>query len=132
MADKSIIESVDKTKKEVEGQARDILGRDLDIHFVGNKDPNFVYRWLNTHKQNLETKKIRGWEIVQDKSIKTLDGSGESTHKIGDLILARMPKGKYEKMVAERKRLGDERRKVVKRRFREEAEIEGVKTFDRD
>lgn len=128
--DRPRIEFVEPSKKQIENQSKDILGRDLDIHYVGNKDPNFVYRWLNTHKQNLETKKARGWEIVQDKNIKTLSGSDGSTHQIGDLILARMPREKYERMMEEKRRLGESRREGVRRRFREEGLRLGVKTFE--
>ncbi len=76
-------------------------------------------------------KKIRGWETVSDKKqIKTLSGSLDSTHTIGDLVLARMPKEKYEKIMREKKELGDSRRKITKERFREEGRALGVKTFD--
>lgn len=130
MGEKPIAEIVEPSKKQVEEQAKDIIGRELDIHFVGNKDSRFVYRWLNTHKQNLETKKARGWEIVQDKNIKTLSGSDGTTHQIGDLILARMPKDLHEKLMAEKKRLGDERRRSTPRQFREYAAQHGIKTFE--
>ena len=125
------IEQVKPENKEIEAQVKELAGKDLDVHHVEGKDPNFEYRWINTRKENLEMKKIRGWEVESGKAkIKTLSGSLDSTHTLGDLILAKMPKEKYEKMMAGKKQLGDERRKIAKARFREEGKQLGVKTFD--
>ena len=125
------IEQVTKTEKEIKQMVEDKVGRGFDIHRVDGADPNFHYRWLNTHKQNLESKKIRGWEIVTgDKKIKSLAESPDSTHAVGDLILARMPKSKYDEMQAQKREMGDRRRKIYKEKFQEEARRAGVKSFD--
>jgi hypothetical protein len=128
--EKSIVESVKPSEKALKDQVTELAGKEIDIHHVEGGDPNFVYRWLNTQKQNLETKKIRGWEVDSSGKVKTLSGSEDSTHRVGDLILARMPKEKYEKMMREKKELGEGRRKIIKDRFREEGRLAGVKTFD--
>ncbi len=130
MGDKPIVESVKPNDKLLKDQVVDIDQRGLDIHYVSNKDPAFEYRWINVQKQNLETKKVRGWTPVSDKEIKTLSGSLDTTHVVGDLILCKMPKEKYLQTQKEKKSLGDQRRKVVGHRFREESQRLGVKTFD--
>jgi len=124
------IEQVEKPRKEIESQVKDMSDKEIDVLDVQGKDPKFSYRWLNTHKQNLATKKARGWEVVNDSKIKTLSGTPDSTHHIGDMVLAKMPKEKYDKMMKEKKELGDSRRKSQKEEFRDEGRRSGVPTFD--
>ncbi len=124
------IEQVEKSNKELKAQVEEASRKDLDVHYVEGKDPSKVYRWLNTKKENLEMKKVRGWKVCDSKGIKTLSGSLDTTHTMGDLVLAEMPKEKYDKMMREKRELGDQRRKLVKGRFREEGKQLGIKTFD--
>ncbi len=124
------IEEISKTEKDIKSQVKELSDRELDVLDVRGKDPKFSYRWLNTHKQNLETKKARGWEVVNDPKIKTLSGTPDSTHHIGDMVLARMPKERYDKMMKSKKETGDARRKRAKEEFREEGKVVGVPVFD--
>jgi hypothetical protein len=111
------IEQVKPSEKQIKGQVRDVADRGEDISRIEGKDPNFAYRWINTHKQNLATKKSRGWEVVSDMKIKSFSGTPDSTHQIGDLVLARMPKDKYEKMMKAKSDLDQNRRKAVKQSY---------------
>lgn len=78
-----------------------------DLLYVNERDPNFTYRWIKVSDRTPIYGGIdpRGWEIVRRKQVngnaeltgtlsqfsqQTLD----STFRIGDLILARMPKEK--------------------------------------
>jgi len=124
------IEQVKPTDKQIKDQVNEFSDKNMDILHVQNKDPNFSYRWVNSHKQNLEMKKVRGWEVVTDKNIKTFTGSADSSHTLGDMVLCRMPKEKHEKIMREKRELGEARRKAVKSNFRSEAEVLGIKTFD--
>jgi len=124
------IEQQKLSDKEIKEQVKEFSDKNMDILSVQNKDPNFTYRWVNTHKQNLEMKKVRGWEVVNDKNIKSFTSSTDSSHTLGDVVLCKMPKAKYEKMMRDRRELGEARRKAVKSNFRAEAENLGIKTFD--
>jgi len=124
------VEEIQKSEKEIKSQVKETADRELDVLDVQGKDPKFAYRWLNTHKQNLAMKKARGWEVVSDSKIKTFSGTSDSTHHIGDMILARMPKERYEKMMRAKKEIGEARRRAQKEEFREEGRRSRVPTFD--
>lgn len=126
------IEQIKPSEKQIKDQVKDVSDKGDDITRIHGGDPNFVYRWINTHKQNLATKKARGWEPVSDPKIHSFSGTPDSTHQIGDVVLARMPKEKYDKMMREKAQLGDARRKAVKRGFVEEGRQPDGKnlTFD--
>lgn len=114
------IEQVKPAEKQIKDQVKEVSDKGDDITRIHGRDPNFEYRWINTHKQNLATKKARGWEVVNDPKIQSFSGSADSTHQIGDVVLARMPKDKYEKMMKEKAQLGEARRKAIKRGYLEE------------
>lgn len=129
----STIEQVKPSDKQIKEQVKEVADRGDDITRIHGRDPNFEYRWVNIHKQNLATKQARGWEVVSgDKNIKSFSGTLDSTHQIGDVVLARMPKEKYQKMMKEKHDLGQARRKVIKRQFLEEGRQSDGKnlTFD--
>lgn len=79
-----------------------------DLMKVNNADPKFTYRWISPHKNTrtfMNGKDERGWEVVRFGS-KAEENSAltglfsqfsnqavGSFVQIGDLILARMPKG---------------------------------------
>ncbi len=111
------IEQVKPSDKQIKDQVREVSDKGDDITRIQGKDPNFAYRWINTHKQNLSTKKARGWEVVSDPKIKSFSGTPDSTHQIGDVVLARMPKDKYDKMMNDRRELGQTRRKAIKQSY---------------
>lgn len=126
------IEQVKPSEKQIKDQVREVADRGEDISRIHGKDPNFAYRWINTHKQNLSMKKSRGWEVVSDPKIKSFSGTPDSTHQIGDLVLARMPRDKYEKMMKDKHELGQNRRKATKAGFMAEGRQSDGKnlTFD--
>lgn len=78
-----------------------------DLLKVNEKDPNYTYRWIKIgdHVQIYGGQDVRGWELVRrGNSEKVLEGllsefsvtSLDSTYRLGDLVLARMPKEKVE------------------------------------
>jgi len=74
---------------------------ELDRFHVSNPDPGYRYVWLNAKADNLERMKmIYGYEIVGAKhkegSIIPPNPAGE--RKNGDVVLARIPKERYEKI----------------------------------
>ena len=126
------IEQVKPSEKQIKEQVKEVADRGEDISRIHGKDANFAYRWINTHKQNLSVKKSRGWEIVNDPKIKSHSGSPDSSHQIGDLVLARMPRDKYEKMMREKAELSQNRRKATKAGYIAEGrQVDGKNlTFD--
>lgn len=79
-----------------------------DQFYVGDKDPNYVYRFLNTAERNMIGKKWDGWEIVTGPPENPVSVVGQSTEtpsggvtrQRGDLILARMPVAEFDKKIA--------------------------------
>ena len=126
------IEQTKPDEKLIKEQVKEVFLEGNDITEVKGKDPAFEYRWLNTHKQNLEMKKARGWEVVNDAKIKSFSGTPDSSHQIGDMLLARMPKEKYDTMMKNKRDFGDARRKSVKKQYAEEGRIIGIPTFDEE
>ena len=74
-----------------------------DLLKVNDKDPNFTYRWIKigANVPIYGGQDVRGWELVRrGNSEKALDGllsefsvtALDSTFRVGDLVLARMPK----------------------------------------
>ena len=87
-----------------------------DRLFVPDKDPNFVYRWMNCSAgpqgdQNMYMAQHEGWEVAPmdaDKippAVLSVTGQavsqpgGSTAHRRGDLVLYRMPKEQWEKTV---------------------------------
>ncbi len=104
-----------------------------DLLKVNEKDPRFTYRWIKigSNVPIYGGQDVRGWELVRRKDTdKVLDGllsdfsvtALDSTIRIGDLVLAKMPKETAEErneMYLERNRtqvnaLKDPKREVDK------------------
>jgi hypothetical protein len=133
-----VIEAIERDKKVLESQAKDLTQRsapDLgakDIFEVRGGLKDKIYRWVNTQKQNLEMKKMRGWTPVSNKDLKTLANVDTSQHVLGDLVLCEMPKEKYDKLKEAQRKLGSQRRKEVGKQFKEEAERLGLKPYSEE
>ncbi len=97
-----------------------------DIFRVPNKDPNFEYRFLRDAKENMSVKTSNllflkgGWQVCPvshlvrigiDKNLLHPDGS----YRVGELILAFMPKVLFEKKMAEDRRKSNAAMAGVKR-----------------
>ena len=94
-----------------------------DIFAVKGGNPNFVYGWLNVEPKRLSWLKAKGWEVLDAAQAKkdgldvfTPDGRPiGTTRKIGDLVLARIPKEIYQ----ESKRRALERANILNRSNKE-------------
>lgn len=111
-----------------------------DVLRIANKDPNFEYRFLRDEKSNLSVKTSNillqkgGWQVVPRTHLKRIkideklyhpDGS----YRVGELILAFMPKKLFEKKIAEDRRLASEATAGVKRLV-EEGDSSRIKIKD--
>ena len=83
----------------------------IDILALDNKDPEYAYRWLNDKASNINVKTSNdpiqgGWKICDETDLKRLkldNKAGQAADGLirrGTLILAKMPKAKWEKKVA--------------------------------
>lgn len=92
------VESIDPTAMEIE---RELAGHFNELE-VQNADPAFVYKWVNFVSNNgialrQATAPPERWEIVtgtmkEAEDLKAIDG----TRKLGDVLLLRMPRKRYE------------------------------------
>jgi len=81
-----------------------------DMFEVTNKKPGYTYRLLNINSRNLAAKQRKGYEIVKDNDPEKLTlrdntpikkGSDlDSTQRLNDVILARIPNDRLEKIRA--------------------------------
>lgn len=86
-----------------------------DIFRIPNKDPKFEYRFLSDRKDNLSVKTSNlllmkgGWQICPLKHLERIGIKKEVLHpdgsyRVGELVLAFMPKELFAKKVAEDRR----------------------------
>lgn len=89
-----------------------------DIFRIPNKDPNFEYRFLRDTKENMSVKTSNlllmkgGWQVVPSNHLLKLGIKKELFHtdgsyRVGELVLAFMPKVLFVKKMAEDKRIRD-------------------------
>lgn len=73
----------------------------VDPFYVGNQDPNFYYAWINKKPENVERRKLEGYEIVNslegESALAPPDALKE--RRIGDVVLMRMPRERYERIL---------------------------------
>lgn len=106
---------------------------DVDQFHVANPDPNYYYCWLNAKPDNLERmKNIFGYEIVAAKhkegALVPPNAAGE--RKLGDVVLARMPRERYEKLMAMKKRRAESQMSAANEAWRDATEKAGLITED--
>lgn len=97
-----------------------------DIFRIPHKDPNFEYRFLSDRKENLSVKTSNllllkgGWQICPLKHLERIGIKKETlnpdgSYRVGELILAFMPKQLFEKKIAEDRRKSNLAMSGVKR-----------------
>jgi len=133
----------DQRKNEKRGAVKGVTAlskwRAPDLLHVNERDHNFTYRWIRISDRTPIYGGIdpRGWEIVRKKQVtENVELTGtlstfsqhtlDSTFRVGDLILARMPKEKAKERkdaYLERNRLQVEAikdpKRFVSRQYRE-------------
>lgn len=95
-------------------------GEKPDRFFVSDKDPNYVYRFMNQADRRMIEVQSLGWESVQGESPvplpagtlpsgQTSETPGGNVVRRGDLVLMRMPKEQWETQVKAEKDVARER-----------------------
>jgi len=99
---------------------------------VKNPKPGFRYRFLNVNERNLAAKKAVGYEIVSSESEEQLvitestplkkGAQLDTTRRFSDVVLARIPEDKFQKIVRRNEALKERRSMAaVEAQFRGEA-----------
>jgi len=110
-----------------------------DVFYLEKKDPNYVYRYLNTNASNMRLKTSNllkhkgGWQIAPKKHLidvlgideKTLSAEGD--YRIGnELVLARIPRDLYKKKEAAKVKEANRPMDNVTRKLKEgDSELSG-------
>src|SRR6266478_5359317 len=105
----------------------------IDMFYITNKDPNYHYCWLNTKPENIErAKAIWGWEVLgedhKENALVPPNAAGE--RKLGDVVLARMPMERWERIQRIRDRQNKEAITRANDAWRDEVEKSGIQTQD--
>lgn len=105
---------------------------DVDTFHVGNKDPNYYYCWVNKKPENMERRKLEGYEVVTAK-----DGENALTRPnpvgervIGDLVLMRMPRERHDRLQKRRAEQNDRQLAAANDAAREQIEKAGFEVED--
>ena len=96
----------------------------VDQFYVANKDDDYHYIWMNKKADNIERMKmLYGYEIVGDKdkasALVPPNAVGERVN--GDVILARIPKARYEKIQKLRKQKAAAQIEIANEQFKQAA-----------
>lgn len=77
------------------------FGEGIDPFYVGNKSDDFYYLWANKKPENLQRRKIEGYEVVTGKVGENalVEPNAVGERVMGDVILMRMPRERHEKLV---------------------------------
>jgi len=96
---------------------KDYYGK-IDVFYLSKKDPNFEYRFLRADFKNISVKtgnvlfQKGGWQIVPGEHLlkigfKREDLAADGSYRVGDTILARMPKDLFKEKEAYKQKLAD-------------------------
>lgn len=101
----------------------------IDQFYVSEKDPGFHYTWLNKKADNIERMKmLYGFEIIGAKhdevALAPPNAAGERV--VGDLVLARIPKERYEKLQRLRGQRNASRLTTANEEWKEKAAQSGL------
>lgn len=101
----------------------------VDTFYVADKDPNYYYCWLNAKADNLErARKIWGYEIIgpNHKESALLPPNALGERKAGDVILARMPRERHERIERMKARRAADQVGAAENNWKEQAEKAGL------
>lgn len=103
----------------------------IDVFHLNNADPKFQYRFLRIDDKNLVSKtgnvlfQKGGWQIVPKKHLegvmkmKSRELAPDGTYRVGDLVLARMPKDLYKEKLEYKKKQADGRTNTIQRMIKD-------------
>lgn len=100
-------ERIDPKKLQVENEIAQYFDPSTSMLKVSNPDVCFMYCWTfsGMHGLMITQKQIEGWTVVQGEDPEALEHKGigaDTTRRVGDTILMRIPKDKY--LLLERRR----------------------------
>lgn len=98
----------------------------VDVFYLSQKDPNYEYRYLRDEFKSLSVKTSNqlfskgGWQIVPREHLRKIGIqerfiSPDGMYRVGDLILARMPKELYAKKEEYKVKKANEPMDAIKR-----------------
>lgn len=107
-----------------------------DIFRVPTKDPNFEYRWVRDESKRLSRvtssllHQLGGWELVKKQhalrlGFKESEISEDGHKRIGEHVLAFMPKSLYEKKLAGKKEKVNARTSGIRRHVEDGIQVVG-------
>jgi len=105
----------------------------IDPFHVANKEDGYYYCWLNKKPENIQRMKdIFGYEILgakhNENALSPPNAVGERVY--GDVILARMPKERYEKLMRLKKRKAENQVNAANDAWKDKAERSGLLVED--
>lgn len=106
---------------------------DIDNFHVANKDTEFYYCWLNKNPDNLQKMKdIWGYEILGAKHTESalVPPSPTGERVFGDVVLARMPRERYERIMQLKKRRTESREFTANEQWKQETNKAGLAVED--
>ena len=95
--------SIDPEKLEIDQDIASILAPNLNILAVTDQQPGWRYKWVYTGQNGvfLSAAKLQGWIVVQGDSPEAEDLKWvDSTRKLADTILMKIPEAKYQLIIA--------------------------------
>ena len=130
------IDKIEGTKN-IEARKFNIPRELGDVFAVEGGNPNYKYGWLNVEPKHLSMLKMKGWEVVDAAQAKrdglkvfTPDGTPiDSARKIGDLVLARIPRVIYDEITRRDSERANILKKTTKERFLNSTRGKGVTGF---
>ena len=100
------------------------------------RDANFVYRWVLDDPKVMTVRKMQGYAAVkvgdQDGQVFKEDPrlQADGTIRVGDDVLMRCPKAKYEERERERRQKNTRKLAAIKEDYHEATAGPGISTFE--
>ena len=108
---------------------------EVDSFYVGDKDENYYYAWVNKKPENVERRKLEGYETVAakdgEKGENTLvrpNAAGERV--MGDVVLMRMPRERHEALLRRRRQKSAAQLDTANATKAEQIRSKGMETED--
>lgn len=96
-------------------------------------DPSFNYRWVKDEPQRIARHKMKGYVVVsQDEGVRTmieLDQASDGVVRIGDTILMKCPRARYEERQRQNDLLTNARLQTNDQEVRRRAAKHGVRVI---
>jgi hypothetical protein len=131
------VEAIDLSKVQPENEIAQHFDPLSGMLAVTNRLPEYEYRWEQADIRNqfgntwVTTAKALGWEIVSGPMPESMEHRAvDSTRRVGDVILMRIRKERYDALMARQRRINIARSEGVGVQLLEQAERAGVPLHD--